>query len=652
MTIPRQGEVQRLAADIKRSTPQKPITHLLETSERVLKRITDGIYRQPSSALRELISNAYDADATTVVIETDRPRFGSIIVRDNGNGFTEEALASLICNIGGSPKRTADGSEMGITSKEDPDLSPGGRRLIGKIGIGLFAVSQLTKEFQIVTKTKGSRYRTTAHVKLGTHSEEELKQSKDVRFETGHAKVWQKPAEDEDSHGTEVILINLLPKTRDDLASEDRWIQSHDDSYLLDEGDRPLAPPKYHIGCVVRRNRARIREQPNLPWDDTDDSRTKFEKLVQAIRDEAGVSSQNPKLVDLLDNYLRMLWTLGLQIPVAYLGEHPFAICGSDNVGTYRIGNKPGNSASKIELGPQQTLSDELGLEAMRLQKEAGVFDVFIDGIQILRPLAFRNTHIVKHTIDTSLIFIGKDRPDFSQIPDKIRGGSLDFEAYLFWQPKVVPVEHRGVLVRINNANGTLFDETFMKYPISEQTRKNQITAEIFVNEGMDAALNIDRESFNYAHPHYQYLSKWLHNAFKQFATAHKKIGKDVRDKRLATETATKFRGLQMLVAERIAEAAPEADEPLPAVEISRIPVTDVRTQRKEGKLVYGAEKVLPPPPRSRITKKFAADTSLLERKVEAIAQILVAYGLFDDISYETQESLLKAIADVLRFEG
>jgi hypothetical protein len=288
----------------------------------------------------------------------------------------------------------------------------------------------------------------------------------------------------------------------------------------------------------------------------------------------------------------------------------------------------------------------------MRLQKEAGIFDVFIDGIQILRPLAFTDTHIGKHTIGTSLIFIGKDRPDFSQIPDNIRGGDLDFEAYLFWQPKVVPVEHRGVLVRINNANGTLFDETFMKYPVSEQTRKNQITAEIFVNEGMDAALNIDRESFNYAHPHYQYLSKWLHNAFKQFATAHKKIGKEVRDKRLVTETATKFRGLQTLVAERIAEATPKADEPLPAVEISRIPATDVRTQRREGKLVYGAEKVLPLPPRSRITKKFAANTSLLQRKVEAIAQILVAYGLFDDISYEKQESLLKAIADVIRFEG
>ena len=143
-----------------------------------------------------------------------------------------------------------------------------------------------------------------------------------------------------------------------------------------------------------------------------------------------------------------------------------------------------------------------------------------------------------------------------------------------------------------------------------------------------------------------------MHNAFKQFATAHKKIGKKVRDKRLVAETATKSSGLQKLVAQRLAEVVPKPDETRAAVEISRIPLADVSAERKKGKLVYGAERILPPPSRSRITGKFTADVFLLERKVEAVAQILVAYGLFDDISYETQESLLKAISDIIGFEG
>lgn len=53
---------------------------ILATSDRVLARITDGIYRQPSSALRELISNGYDADATEVIIQTD-----ALVLKNNNS---------------------------------------------------------------------------------------------------------------------------------------------------------------------------------------------------------------------------------------------------------------------------------------------------------------------------------------------------------------------------------------------------------------------------------------------------------------------------------------------------------------------------------------------------------------------------------------
>ena len=45
-------------------------------------------HRQPESALRELISNAYDADVSRVVITTDRPRFERISVQDDGLGMS------------------------------------------------------------------------------------------------------------------------------------------------------------------------------------------------------------------------------------------------------------------------------------------------------------------------------------------------------------------------------------------------------------------------------------------------------------------------------------------------------------------------------------------------------------------------------------
>ncbi|MFN7734129.1 MAG: ATP-binding protein, partial [Pirellula sp.] len=116
----------------------------LKTDQRVLARITDGIYREPASALRELIFNAYDADATNVWIQTDAPRFHQITVADDGNGMSLEVLVYVVQHIGGSAKRTKIGSELGIAQATDPKLSSGGRRMIGKIGIGLFAVAQLT----------------------------------------------------------------------------------------------------------------------------------------------------------------------------------------------------------------------------------------------------------------------------------------------------------------------------------------------------------------------------------------------------------------------------------------------------------------------------------------------------------------------------
>lgn len=160
-----------LAASIAGSSSESPVSTVLKTDERVLARVTDGIYRQPGSAIRELISNSYDADAARVVIKTDRPRFQTLTVEDDGLGMTPRALAHLLHHIGGSAKRSHEGADLGITNSADPTRSPAGRRLIGKIGIGLFSVAQLTHRFQIITKTAADPFRTVASVVLRQYSD-------------------------------------------------------------------------------------------------------------------------------------------------------------------------------------------------------------------------------------------------------------------------------------------------------------------------------------------------------------------------------------------------------------------------------------------------------------------------------------------------
>jgi hypothetical protein len=200
-----------------------PLEGALETDQRVLARITEGIYRQPASALRELVSNAYDADATEVVILTDAPRFDQITVRDNGLGLSPEVLTQLLKHIGGSVKRSEKGKELEVTSSEDVNLSPGGRQLIGKLGIGIFSVAQFTRHFLIITKTAGDGFRTVADITLGKKGES-VDKEEEVIFETGHYRIWRESATDTRSQGTEIKLLDLLPRTRGELASDDLWI--------------------------------------------------------------------------------------------------------------------------------------------------------------------------------------------------------------------------------------------------------------------------------------------------------------------------------------------------------------------------------------------------------------------------------------------
>ena len=186
---PRYG--RRACCTIEGSSSESPVNTQLRTDERVLARVTDGIYRQPGSTIRELVSNSYDADAKQVVIKTDRPRFLALTVEDDGMGMTPAALAHLIHHIGGSTKRSREGTELGIANATDPTRSPSGRRLIGKIGIGLFSVSQLTHRFQIITKTADDPFRTIALVVLRQYSDESaLTPDEKGEYAAGMVTIW------------------------------------------------------------------------------------------------------------------------------------------------------------------------------------------------------------------------------------------------------------------------------------------------------------------------------------------------------------------------------------------------------------------------------------------------------------------------------
>ena len=285
---PRRETDAALAASIENSSSESPVSTVLQTDERVLARVTDGIYRQPGSAIRELLSNSYDADASRVVIKTDRPRFRTLSVEDDGIGMTPAALAHLLHHIGGSAKRLPEGAALGIASTSDPTRSPSGRRLIGKIGIGLFSVSQLTQRFHIITKTSGDRFRTIAMVVLRQYSDESAStQTEDGEYEAGLVTIWREPATDPDSHGTTIILTDIRPQTRDTLQSRDLWAAIDADSALAPAEARDLRPPEFHIGRVQTDDANVLQGEADsyssLPWSRDDRPEIAFGRLVKAV---------------------------------------------------------------------------------------------------------------------------------------------------------------------------------------------------------------------------------------------------------------------------------------------------------------------------------------------------------------------------------
>ena len=643
------AEEERLVKKIHESEDSdETVETILRTDERVIARVTDGIYRKPGSALRELISNAYDADATRVVIKTDVPRFEKITIEDNGHGMSPEVLAHMLYHIGGSAKRSTNGQSLGVTDTNNPYLSPCGRRLIGKIGIGLFSVSQLTHSFQVITKVKGDKFRTVATIVLKQYDDNQVEEYAPgkKRFESGKVNIWRENATDTESHGTTVVLTSIRRQAQDTLRNNDIWAVVDQAETLSDSGDsKSIDVPLYHIGRVASEGHLLKNIAPHvssLPWESRDNPDVAFKKLVQAVWDEIGQSSPNPQIEKIFDYYLRMVWELALGIPLPYVEGHLFDMAPKDWAHVFELSSPPKNSAEEVEFAKGETIRERFDLTDPA--ESVGVFEVFLDDLKLVRPIKFVALSESKGALQEPLIFIGKHQETFPNLPTELTGGPLAFEAYLFWTPKIAPTEHRGALVRIHGSSGTLFDSTFLRYQIAENLRMRQISCEIFVSKGLDSALNIDRESFNAAHPHSVYITKWLHAALRQLANTQKKLSKLIREKNRGEYKEVAVSKIQQFAVDIWTKEAGDPDSKPPDIEILN---SEKNASRQNDSYVFRRSALVPENIKVQTPKQRTRELILLE-KLKSIAQVLATYGLLDAVSKSKQEALLRAIYQIL----
>lgn len=625
-----------LASKINKSSVDEPVNATLETSERIIRRVTDGIYREPWAAFRELISNSYDADATLVRITTDWPRFDEIHIQDDGNGMSAEVLAYLIKNIGGSAKRTSDAADLGISKQKHTDTSPKGRKLIGKIGIGLFAVSHLTQHFQIITKRKGDTYRTIASILLETYSEDGKDQNAKKKKKAGEANIWNEPSSNKAQHGTTIIIRDIRPAILNSLRSSLRWreLDDMDEEVGLVNRDS-FQRPVHHIGNLAKLELDNPGElepddypPPSLPWnDETVEPLSRFNSFFNALADK----EENKKRLDLmiLDNYFQMLWKLSLSCPLHYINKHPFEVNGKDNYDIYKLKNTRREKAELIDLPKGKSVSQYCNLES-QTEGSALDFRVLFDDIELRRPIDLpEQLSNPKSRIRAPLLFIGKHETPWDSEEQVRGGGPLRFEAYLYWNNGISPKENSGVLINVRGASGILFDSTFLNYQTSELNRLKQITAEIYVIEGLEAAMNADRESFNFSHPHYIFLRTWLHNAVRQLTSIHKDLGaRSLRKERQESADAAEHKRLSMLNA--IWEKTKGSDEDPYHFEFDSKGFLQTRINQCE---------ILWP----------EGFTPANESDVENLVVILEAYNLLESLSPRLRGELLR---DLLNIRG
>jgi hypothetical protein len=631
----------------------------LKTSDRVIARVTDGIYRQPASALRELISNAWDADANQVTILTDAPRFSRIYVRDDGIGMSYETLSRLVHSIGGSAKRQDEGKLLGVTSSEDSDKTPGGRLLIGKIGIGLFSVSQLARRFRIITKVKGNDYRLIAEVKLRAYSEDDeddTVRDDDDKYVSGDVLITREHSPDTDAHGTDIILDDIKPRVRDMLRSADRWRALDEKQSAEKSGDVETSTnirveePKYHMGWMETLTQsedqpALLSREPVLPWDASVPADQRMNRLIDAIENESK-STERPDLAKTLDSYLETLWTLALSVPVRYVDKHPFDLTKDSGIGLYWISNETRGQAMELTLSGTKTVRDAVReqvsghpeLEDGKPTK-VGAFQVIIDGVELKRPIRFKFVKSTSRGFDKLVLFVGRYAPNLKKVDPSLRGGAFGLEGYLLWNGMVIPKESNGVLIRIRGAAGALFDQTFFKYQVSEQTRLRQITSELFITKGLDAALNIDRESFNFSHPHVQFVAIWLHRAIRQLTNKAKDLGKKARVEKLE-KSAVAIRDAITQKSEEVWMEKQGGDSP-PDIKIAETR-SEAEVARSEGQIAIARADV----PSLSISAK-APERTDRDIKAQALLRVLAAYGVLDDRPYDEQQALVQSILQI-----
>jgi hypothetical protein len=169
----------------------------ITVDKRIVQILSGSTYENFPKAVRELVTNSYDADATEVKISFDKVK-QRMIVSDNGSGMSESDL-DLYFRIAGR-------------RREKTPRTRSGRQIVGQFGVGFLSVFPFCREFRIESKRKGTDEAVFAKIPTARYftADNRLVDVSDIVIEGGTIAI--SPADKEKSY-TNLELIGFTRLT-------------------------------------------------------------------------------------------------------------------------------------------------------------------------------------------------------------------------------------------------------------------------------------------------------------------------------------------------------------------------------------------------------------------------------------------------------
>ena len=476
----------------------------LQVAAQIIERISSGLYRSPESSLKELISNAFDADAGNVWIrfyfdykEGGRIRLARITVTDDGTGMDIDTLRYVFTHVGGSRKETEN-------PEQDP-LTPGGRPLIGRLGIGMLSIASACEMFIVRTKKRGQNREFLAEIDLGFLRDKERRtQSMDV-FTIGNVGMYSKSVSAEYSQYTTVEISKFTPPFMESIQTN------------------------LSGSFVFQNGKVLETETRNFNEDSLEDYfKQLMEWTINGGKLSYGKTKNNAGKLQTAHPLDAAIINLGMMAPVQYLSDGPIKSEVSVNGRVYKVPGTENPAYSDIK-NRYLKYNFNVFVETYRgTQPDAE--PELESRFKIYKPILYpRDSDIDAFGLETLQPEVYVIEPLSAEIPiDEEMTVGTRLTGYFYHQHKrILPHEYRGILFRVYNvAIGTRFQDDLKLY-VTSSIMLWQSVCELYLDKGFQKIVNLDRESLYEGNNVYRHLKYFLENYLTGSIPPRLEIGPD-----------------------------------------------------------------------------------------------------------------------------